>query len=259
MPHVQVHDTLLHHSLFRNVSGTSDARDAWESELRGGTLQMMGQQKYRMTWPRNKSAWPIKHFPVEAYGPFGPKCEHLESHGQYRQKKRACSPSTLWRAPCLIISIGSNNQWGFEEAVVAHTPCNVATLDCTLNLTTTPLATLVPESLRSRVTFHHRCIRPSRQYDDINATYVGMIHRDMRGNWMGGGTRQRPASAPFWWHPYLHTRFWPAPGPSWEWRELLANTGLLSHVWDSGGASTKPTATRLAYLKIDCEGCVNAC
>lgn len=44
--------------------------------------------------------------------------------------KWICGAAAL--APgCIIYSLGSNNEWEFEEAVLAHTPCEVFTFDCT--------------------------------------------------------------------------------------------------------------------------------
>ena len=53
--------------------------------------------------------------------------------------------------PCVVVSIGSNNQWGFEEAVASSSHCRVETFDCTVDAT-------VPAPLRSRVTFHPFCL-----------------------------------------------------------------------------------------------------
>lgn len=34
-------------------------------------------------------------------------------------------------SPCIVYSIGSNNEWGFEKDVLKKTPCEVHTFDCT--------------------------------------------------------------------------------------------------------------------------------
>ena len=36
---------------------------------------------------------------------------------------------------CVVLSIGSNNQWEFEEAVHAHTNCRLIVADCTCDET----------------------------------------------------------------------------------------------------------------------------
>ena len=80
---------------------------------------------------------PIKHALFDLLGPTGPPCADLEvlgpdyhQHGRPRgrprdlQGKRACGLSATL-APCTVVSIGSNDEWGFERAVAARTPCQV--------------------------------------------------------------------------------------------------------------------------------------
>ncbi|GLC64876.1 hypothetical protein PLESTF_000216800 [Pleodorina starrii] len=45
--------------------------------------------------------------------------------------KWLCEPATL-RGPCTVLSLGSNMDFRFEEAILAETPCKVVTLDCTV-------------------------------------------------------------------------------------------------------------------------------
>jgi hypothetical protein len=73
----------------------------------------------------------------------------LQSFGKGDDEKRVCGSPV--EAPCTVVSIGSNNQWGFERAVAAAGPCHIHTLDCTV-------AATVPPGLRSRVTFHSICL-----------------------------------------------------------------------------------------------------
>jgi len=74
----------------------------------------------------------------------------LQSFGKGDDEKRVCGSPVA--APCTVVSIGSNNQWGFERAVAAAAPaCKIHTLDCTVSAT-------VPPGLRSRVTFHSICL-----------------------------------------------------------------------------------------------------
>mmetsp|Transcript_31038 Transcript_31038/g.53402 ORF Transcript_31038/g.53402 Transcript_31038/m.53402 type:complete len:235 (+) Transcript_31038:415-1119(+) len=51
------------------------------------------------------------------------------------EAKHFCAASKLMvgssSRPCHIISIGSNNQWGFETSIFRQTNCTVDTLDCT--------------------------------------------------------------------------------------------------------------------------------
>jgi len=73
----------------------------------------------------------------------------LQSFGKGDDEKRVCGSPV--EAPCTVVSIGSNNQWGFERAVAAAGPCHIHTLDCTV-------AATVPPGLRGRVTFHSLCL-----------------------------------------------------------------------------------------------------
>ena len=55
-------------------------------------------------------------------------------------------------APCVIVSAGSNNQWGFEAAVHARMPrCVIHTLDCTVK-------PRVPAALKGAVVPHEICL-----------------------------------------------------------------------------------------------------
>lgn len=55
----------------------------------------------------------------------GGKCEKDAS-------KIACGVKmNKMEAPCVVYSIGGNNQWQFEEDVLQKTPCEVHTFDCT--------------------------------------------------------------------------------------------------------------------------------
>lgn len=84
-----------------------------------------------------------------AMGPMGPTCKSLGriQHGKKKsyQDKFMCSYDDLKRIKikdplensvaadrCDMISIGSNDQWGFEEAVRRDTNCRTHTFDCTL-------------------------------------------------------------------------------------------------------------------------------
>ena len=73
----------------------------------------------------------------------------LQSFGEGDDEKRVCGGPV--EAPCTVVSIGSNHQWGFERAVAAAGSCHIHTLDCTV-------AATVPPGLRSRVTFHPICL-----------------------------------------------------------------------------------------------------
>jgi hypothetical protein len=99
----------------------------------------------------------INHERFDLLGPVGPRCADMEAFGQASrsgdlQGKRACGLSWA-RPPCTVLSIGSNNQWGFERAVVARTECRVVTFDCTLGPSVG-----VPADLTSRVALRRVCM-----------------------------------------------------------------------------------------------------
>jgi len=73
-------------------------------------------------------------------GPVGPQCSNMLtfSPGTYEEKK-LCIPtsspsSSRTNVDCNILSIGSNDQWGFEMEVTQQLPgCVTHTFDCTLS------------------------------------------------------------------------------------------------------------------------------
>jgi hypothetical protein len=86
-------------------------------------------------------------------------CPSLESFGSGDEEKMACA-LTQMEAPCTLISIGSNNEWGFEEAAANRTPCAIETFDCTLEEGAAP-----PASLRHRVRLHPVCLGAETRTD----------------------------------------------------------------------------------------------
>ena len=53
--------------------------------------------------------------------------------------------------PCIVYSIGSNNNWAFEEDIVKTTTCQVFTFDCTVD-------GQVPLAIQDRVSFYPQCL-----------------------------------------------------------------------------------------------------
>lgn len=78
-----------------------------------------------------------------AIGPIGPNCTSMDRIQQRAKNpsyedKFMCSYLDLARvssiSSCDIMSIGSNDQWGFERAVMRHVPnCRTHTFDCTIS------------------------------------------------------------------------------------------------------------------------------
>ena len=114
----------------------------------------------------------------DAIGPVGPACTDLETFGMYRpsvrsshtatedESKRACGLSKA-AAPCVVLSLGSNNQWAFEEDVFARTPCRIETFDCTLGSGARP-----PEHIAARTRLHRTCAGGANSTDDQGRQYL---------------------------------------------------------------------------------------
>ena len=99
------------------------------------------------------------HRRFDMLGPIAPQCQSVEKYGNGDEEKRACELSGMIRAMppgdrCTIISLGSNNQWGFEDAVFEKFPsCQVHVFDCTVHEGSKP-----PSKIASRTTLHRICI-----------------------------------------------------------------------------------------------------
>jgi len=103
-----------------------------------------------------KEEVPHAHHRFNMLGPVAPQCTFLESYGVGDDEKRACGLMKILKPieDCTIISVGSNNQWGFEEAIYAKIPwCRIETFDCTVSPDTAP-----PRGIADRTTFHRVCI-----------------------------------------------------------------------------------------------------
>ncbi|KXZ45397.1 hypothetical protein GPECTOR_55g303 [Gonium pectorale] len=82
--------------------------------------------------------------------------------------KWLCDPTGL-KAPCAVLSLGSNMDFGFEEAILRETPCRVVTADCTVSGT----------KLGDRHTFLPSCIGGANHSaaDTHIITYSEMVRR----------------------------------------------------------------------------------
>lgn len=105
---------------------------------------------------------PINHERFNILGPVHSLCMFpLESYGSGDDEKRICGLKQLIELQkeqdkdyeCVIYSIGSKNQWGFEESIFARTSCKVETFDCTVADYVQP-----PAAIRSRVRLHKVCL-----------------------------------------------------------------------------------------------------
>ena len=82
-------------------------------------------------------------------------CQRL-GHGD--GGKWVCGAGAL-PAGCTVYSLGSNGNFQFEQAVLAATPCEVFTFDCTIS------ASRLPAALDPRIHFYPLCVGDSEDAD----------------------------------------------------------------------------------------------
>ncbi|KAL7559654.1 hypothetical protein ACA910_006250 [Epithemia clementina (nom. ined.)] len=70
------------------------------------------------------------------------------------QLKQLGSTGTKGGNKCIIYSLGGNNMWSFELELLARTPCDIHTFDCTGDISRFH----VPQN--PRMFFHHVCLSP---------------------------------------------------------------------------------------------------
>ena len=96
------------------------------------------------------------HKRFDAFDVMGTGCEQNCIGGRCKSdtSKIACGVTQQnMVAPCVVYSIGGNNQWEFERGILDNSPCDVHTFDCTGPKTR---YTRQPNSTRSH--FHHVCL-----------------------------------------------------------------------------------------------------
>jgi hypothetical protein len=98
-----------------------------------------------------------------------------EQYGTGDTGKQTCGlRATAGHHSCVVLSLGSNNEWAFEEAVHARTSCSIIVADCTCNGTWTQRCSAeAPVGIRDRTRFYPLCVgEPSqgpqfRTYSDL--------------------------------------------------------------------------------------------
>merc|ERR1711916_24844 len=93
-------------------------------------------------------SWP----PFDMFGPSTLRCPDMRILGEGDEEKRICWTPSFEKEDCVIFSLGSNNQWTFEENVVKETKCKIHTFDCTV------FDPRPPEAVKPRVTFYPLCL-----------------------------------------------------------------------------------------------------
>ena len=107
---------------------------------------------------------------IAAFPPQGPKCKHpsyIGNRSKHDTSKFACGTASFGESSdeeCVIVSIGSRDEWTFEEDTYAQMKhCKIHTFDCTSNDT-------MPERIRDRTVFHRVCI------SSMDATIEGLTY-----------------------------------------------------------------------------------
>lgn len=120
--------------------------------------------------PPSQSRFDLFQPPLGATCPPGSPFVRLGGEGD--GGKWLCAGSLLNSTGCVIYSVGSNDQWEFEDAMLAETPCEVHTFDCT-----SPAKTRGP-----RHHFHPVCVGVPREgvqcsYGDNCRTFERVRYR----------------------------------------------------------------------------------
>jgi len=146
-----------------------DARLHFESRV-GDMLETAYNAQMPETRQRKEAAFlrekdstvRIGHTRFDLLGPVGPSCLALQvfgaksSRGAIRDTEAKMACGLQGSNSCVVVSLGSNGQWTFEEDVVARTGCRVEVFDCTVD----PQKVTVPMHLSGRVRLHYHCIGP---------------------------------------------------------------------------------------------------
>jgi hypothetical protein len=115
------------------------------------------------------------HQAFDLIGPIHPQLcgSPIESFGEGDDEKRFCGLTTIAqheKSDCVILSIGSNNQWNFEEVIFNRTQCRVETFDCTVKKKAQP-----PAYIRSRVRLHRICLGTGHDNSSMYVSYSEML------------------------------------------------------------------------------------
>jgi hypothetical protein len=144
--------------------GTSKVHELFVKHYPGGRESFLEAVRERAEWSplqifeymhagrgNQDPKWGGDHGRFDAMGPvLHCPSEIFESFGEGDGEKRICG--SMIDDDCVVISIGSYNQWDFEEAVIAKYPhCKIHTFDCYVT-------GVVPDQIKDQVTFYPLCI-----------------------------------------------------------------------------------------------------
>lgn len=125
-------------------------------EARGSLVRVAGEIRAReRKWGRFDISPPVQ------------PCAPMLRYGEGDGGKVLCNITALAHG-CIIYSLGSKNQFGFEEEMVAKTPCELHTFDCTSSK---------PTDLHPRIHFHSVCIGG----EDSSSGETGRKYRSLQG------------------------------------------------------------------------------
>jgi hypothetical protein len=142
------------------ISSTEQDLKKWNRELQFHLEQFANEfQGEGLQLRTDKDLWHPAYFGklfTVALPPSGPACTHmglLGEQGDHDEAKRFCGTksSMVTSGECVIVSIGSNNQWQFEVLAFQSLPCRIVTFDCTSQDS-------MPEFIRPRTTFYKICV-----------------------------------------------------------------------------------------------------
>ena len=165
---------MIRDELFLNVEKSRLAHEQWKR-----FLPIFIKTQFSLYKSENAEfEFPIieQHNRFNIMGPIAAKCKRkFEVYGTGDEGKRVCglkqlkeinkAVRTSGQSECVVFSIGSNNQWNFEESVFNRTGCSIEVFDCTVAESVQP-----PKYMQPRVRLHRVClgdqniIRDGRQY-----------------------------------------------------------------------------------------------
>lgn len=137
----------------------SKIHDLFVQHYPGGAHALLEAIRERSDWSplqifehQTSDTWGNKWDRFNAMGPVI-QCPStvLESFGSGDGEKRVCG--NIKNDDCVVISVGSNNFWDFEEALIAKYPqCRIHTLDCYA------IWAKVPPAIQKQVTLYPICL-----------------------------------------------------------------------------------------------------
>jgi hypothetical protein len=137
----------------------SRIHDLFVQEFPGGSEGLLEALRERSDWS------PLQIFEYQSEDIVGAKWDRfnamgpvvqcpskiLETFGKGDEEKRICG--SIKDNDCVVISVGSLNLWGFEEAVIAKYPhCHIHTFDCFATYAK------VPAAIQKQVTLYPICL-----------------------------------------------------------------------------------------------------